>query len=210
VSRRRSRDFHRTENLSPFGRILERLIRSVPGCRGAAFVDHEGEAVDVAGYDSDWDIKVAGAHIRILLDDAASLPAGAVRTLVISTKSSSYFARVLPEGYAIAMVLGPRAAFEVSERAVTACAREFSLEAGFDLDRATPRWFPVEVSPRGARSVRPRRARAGADWHDVDVLGTLVGLRARERAYRVRLGNGAEVTLLREPLGRWWSDDQLE
>jgi hypothetical protein len=37
-----------------------------------------------------------------------------------------------------------------------------------------------------------------------------MGLRPSERGYRVRLAGGAEVTLVREAMGYWWMDDELD
>ena len=42
------------------------------------------------------------------------------------------------------------------------------------------------------------------------MLGRLAPLGPRERGWRVRLENGAEVTLVREPGGHWYADEALE
>jgi hypothetical protein len=42
------------------------------------------------------------------------------------------------------------------------------------------------------------------------VLGSLIGLRARERGFRVRLDHGIEATVVREPGGTWYSEDPID
>jgi hypothetical protein len=199
----------RTQAPSEFSRILDRALHSISGCRALAFVDAEGEAVEVAGFGEEFDIKVAGAQWSITLQDFRALPIGEIRDVMICAERSSYLVRSLPEGYSLVCVLVPKAAFHVSERALGRCLFELSREAGFESAVRKPRWHPVEVVPCGKRTARPRRLRGEAGWYDLQVLGAIVGLTRRERGYRVRLENGAEVSLVREPLGMWWSDEQL-
>ena len=47
-------------------------------------------------------------------------------------------------------------------------------------------------------------------WHEVQVIGRVAGLLRGERGYRVRTEDGAEMTLVRERLGRWYADTVLE
>jgi hypothetical protein len=65
----------------------------------------------------------------------------------------------------------------------------------------------VEVEALGPTH-RPTSLRAGSEWERVIVLGTVVGL-GRDRGYRVRLSSGAELTLVREPLGHWFVDELI-
>lgn len=199
----------RVQAESAFARILDRIVRSIPGCRAAAFVDQEGEAVDVAGYGTEFDIKVAGAHLRVVMAESETLPHGTIHDLVISASRTSYRIHVLPEGYALMLILASPAAFSISHRALNAATRALSKEAGFDLPVGGPKWFPVDVYAEGGKLQRPRRARGASHWFDVQVLGSVMGLGRRERGYRVRLDNGNELTFVREPLGRWWADDAL-
>jgi hypothetical protein len=41
-------------------------------------------------------------------------------------------------------------------------------------------------------------------------MGQMVGLRPREKGFRVRLPSGAEMLLVRERLGRWFADERVE
>lgn len=200
----------RAQGLSAFTLILQDLQNGCPGCRAAAFVDREGEAVDFIGGGDEFDIKVAAAHWRIVLDESQALPGAPTRRVIVGSARRSYVIESLPEGYAIVLVYSSRAAFGVSERALGACVRALCSEAGFRLERPIATWVRVEVYPRHPRRRRPEWVHVGGSWQSVDVLGVLVGLRPRERGYRVRLAGGAEVTLVREPLGHWWMDDELD
>ncbi len=53
-----------------FREILEDLVERTPGAIAAVFADWEGEAVGAytSGEETDYDIKVVGAHHGILLD----------------------------------------------------------------------------------------------------------------------------------------------
>ncbi len=198
----------RAQSPSAFSPFLEALQRGCPGCRSVAFVDREGEAVDYVGSGEEFDIKVAGAHWRILLHEAGALPGGALRRLVIVSAVRSYVVEQLPEGYALILVYPPSAAFGISERALSACSRALCSEAGFPPSRPAHTWAPIDVYPRHPRGRRPEWAYVDDTWQSVEVLGLLMGLRPRERGYRVRLGGGAEITLVREPLGRWWAGEE--
>ncbi len=201
----------RTADESAFSRILDELVAGTPGCRAVAFVDQEGEAIDIAGTGDEFDIKVVGAHMNFLLDTARSL--GVVRRLVVRGSTRSLAAITLPEGYSLVFILHRGAAFHASERALAHAASELAVEAGFGArTRPGPRWFPVEVAPLGAKDLRPTqlRPRASAAWHDVQILGTQMGLAKGERGYRIRTARGVEAMLVREPLGRWWCDEPVE
>jgi len=195
---------------SPFGSILARVVESSPGCHAAAFVDREGEAVDVAGVGEDFDIKVAAAHWQIVLQQIHGLPLGTVEKLLIGTAQRSYCIVPLAEGYSLVLQCKTRRAFHVSERAISVCCRALENEAGFEQVVAMVEWRAIEVLPSGSRLQRPERVQFGGKWEPVEVLGLLMGLPQRERGYRVRLQNGVEMTLVRESLGRWWTDETVE
>jgi hypothetical protein len=194
---------------SPFSIILERLLRGLPNCLAVGFIDLEGEAVEAVGWVDLFDIKVTGAHLLIILRTMPTAQPGATKELVITATRMSYRVQALPEGYALVLMFSRDGAFDISPRAVQACSRALCREAGFDESDQGPIWFAVEVTAQNAGASRPHKVRAEGDWHEVEVLGALVGLADRERGYRVRLANGNEVTLLREPLGRWWSDSPI-
>lgn len=202
----------RDQATSTFTRILERLLAATPGARAAALVDFEGETVDYAGALDPFDVKVTAAHWLIVLAELAEAPhVGVIQEVKVRAKSHGYYVRRLEENYAVVIVLHPRAAFAVSERAVAEAITCLSREAGWSLPRDTSRWSFVEVeTERRGRIRRPVRLKVNGAWQPVDVMGAVVGLAPRERGFRVRLPSGHEMMLVRERLGRWFADEHVE
>jgi hypothetical protein len=195
----------RDVDATAFTAILESLIERIPGAQAAALVDGLGETVDYAGRGDPFDVRVAAAHLRILLDGIGRVDGlGAPRWLVLRGAKKSFAASALPDGYALCVVVRPRAAFTLSLRAWSVCTRALALEAGWGaLPNEERAWFPVTVTtdPRG------RPLRIGS--MPVEVLGTVMGLSVRERGFRVRTSDGSEVTVVREASNLWYADDPL-
>lgn len=190
---------------TPFGRILGDLLARVPGAFAAALVDSEGETVDYAGLGDPFDVKVAAAHLRIVIRELEGFgKLGAPRWLVVRGGRRSIVTRSLPDGYALVLLLRRRAGFTSSERAFAVCERALAEEAGWPLARG-PLWYPISV--RIDRRGRP--SRVGPDGVAVEVLGAVMGLPARERGFRVRTSHGNELTLVREPGRAWYADAPL-
>lgn len=183
-----------------------------PGAQGAALVDFEGETVDYAGRLDPFELKITAAHWLIVLSETAeAAQLGPIQRLTVRARGRAYYVRRLEENYAVVLVLHPRAAFAVSERAVQEAIAAFSAEAGWPPPRDATRWFWVEVeSEHHGRAVRPRRLKVAGRFQPVEVMGALVGLAARENGFRVRLPSGAEMMLVRERLGRWFADEHIE
>jgi hypothetical protein len=208
----------RDSEASAFTAILDDLVARVPGAIAAGFVDSEGESVDYAGWLTPFDIKVAGAHWRIILNQLKELRwLGTPRTLVVRGAKRSTIARLLQDGYAIVLVLGRRAGFALPERAFSACEVAIAIEAGWPLDaRKFARWFPVLVEVDARR--RPASIVYGGLAEQVEVLGRLVEppvssseapAKIREQAFRVRLASGPEITLVREQGGFWYAEEPV-
>ena len=182
-----------------------------PGARSAALVDRDGETVDYAGRGNPYEMRVAAAHFRIVLDETLGQPSlAAVRSLVVRAARASFAIHALPDGYALVVWLTRGAGFRGLGRAVSACTRSMADEAGWTPARGAWYAMDVVVDPRGAprrRSARPerRQTRARGPRRDPGPLP----LRRAERAWRVRVPTGVELTLVREPGGFWYADEPV-
>lgn len=193
--------------------ILEQLVDRVAGCMAAALVDSQGETVDYAGRGDPFEMRVAAAHLQIILRELAVVAAlGEPRWCVIRAGTRSFAASALPDGYVLVLLLRPRAAFTISTRALKCCTRALAEEAGWTLremqqsDGVKQRsWFftKVETDRRG------RPTHVGEKRTSVEVLGAVMGLSVRERGFRVRTAEGSELTLVREPRQRWYADEPV-
>ncbi|AKU97186.1 hypothetical protein AKJ09_03850 [Labilithrix luteola] len=190
---------------SAFTAILAALVRRLPGAFAAALVDVQGETVDYAGDVDPFDVKVAAAHMRILLNDVDRLGAlGKPRSLVIRGAKRSIVTRALPEQYALVILLRRRAGFTASQRAFATCERALAAEAGWAVTpvKGAPIWHPIVVE--SDRRGRPRWM--GEPRLAVEVLGAVMGLPSNEQGFRVRTSTGSELTLVRESRRCWYTD----
>jgi hypothetical protein len=212
--KRQRRGALRDQSDSPFSAILSRLCDD-SGALAAALVDAEGETVDYAGLLTPYEIKVAAAEWRIVLAviHAAKVPGFRhVTELTVRAGGRTFSISALPDGYAIALCL-PRWSFAVSRRALAQASRELAREAGLDLPegRSQPSWTSVRVrtpeAPRHQR--RPDAIWLNDAWSPITILGRYQArdLPRSERGYLARLASGAEVFLVREPLGAWFVDN---
>jgi hypothetical protein len=213
VTRRAQRATSRDQAPSGFSTALERLCGST-NALSAALVDSIGETVDYAGVVDPFDTKVAAAEWALILESLKSTESldwrwttefsfrGRKRTFVVT---------ILGQGYALVIELRARR-LNVSARALSEAVRIISEEAGLELPSnwASPRerWTRVQVrSDKHQR--RPNAFMRAGQWCLVEVLGRLARnqLKQCEAGYRVRTEDGAELTLIREPLGYWYADD---
>jgi hypothetical protein len=189
---------------------LELFCRTT-GSASAALVDSQGETVDYAGRCSPFDVRLGAAECRILLElsQRCRHPAfGSARSTVFRSRRRGFQVLALSEGYALVVRL-PAGAFQVSSRALLVLAREICEDAGLPLrSELVSRWAAVEVAAAPGQPRRPRAIRVGHLWSDLEVLGSIAGqpVELGECGYRARLKSGAELTLVRERLGRWFAD----
>jgi hypothetical protein len=202
----------RDQGDSPFSVILKRLCDD-GGVLAAALVDAEGETVDSAGVLEPYDIKVMAAEWRIVLAVVEEQPGQLFRSissLSVRARGRSYLIEAMPDGYAIALRL-PRHSFNVSRRALSQAARELGSEAGIELPEARSQvhWARVHVRTQDKQDkLRPDAIWLGDRWSPITILGRYQArdLLRSERGYLARLVTGAEVFLVREPLGIWFID----
>jgi hypothetical protein len=210
VKRARRSIAKRDQRASVFGAALMRLCDAT-GARGAALVDAEGETVDYAGAIDPFDIKIAAAEWVIVLEALRISRTPVVRAvdqIIVRGTKKSYLVEVLEEGYALVVELLPHA-FGASRRALAEAHRELSKESGLALPRwmkaDRERWFRVDVRCEAGDARRPRALWMDGAWCTIEILGRWSGAAgSRDRGFRVRLPSGAEMTLAREPLGRWY------
>lgn len=212
--KRRRRGAVRDQSDSAFSAILGRLCDDC-GALAAALVDPEGETVDYAGLLDPYEIKVVAAEWRIVLAvvHESRLPGfHNVKSITVRAKSRSYFIEAMPDGYAIALRL-PRHCFNVSRRALSQATRELAREAALTRPeaRAEVHWARVRVrTPASSRLLRrPDAIWLGDDWSPLTILGRYQArdLSRSELGFLARLASGAEVFLVREPLGVWFIDN---
>lgn len=212
--KRRRRGAVRDQSDSAFSAILGRLCDD-SGALAAALVDGEGETVDYAGLLSPYEIKVAAAEWRIVLAVVreSRLPGfHNVVSLTVRARGRSFVIEGMPDGYAIALCL-PQHGFNLSRRALGQAMRELAGEAGIQLPeaRAQVNWARVRVrTPAGSRLYRrPDAIWLQEAWSPITILGRYQArdLSHSELGYLARLASGAEVFLVREPLGVWFIDN---
>jgi hypothetical protein len=212
--KRRRRGAVRDQSDSAFSAILARLCDDC-GALAAALVDPEGETVDYAGLLEPYEIKVVAAEWRIVLAvvHESRLPGfHHVKSVTVRAKGRSYFIEAMPDGYAIALRL-PRHCFNVSRRALSQASRELAREAALTRpeSRSEVHWVRVRVRTPASSSLlrRPDAIWLGDDWSPLTILGRYQArdLSRSELGYLARLASGAEVFLVREPLGVWFIDN---
>jgi hypothetical protein len=203
----------RDQTESAFTAILGDLVSRVPGARGAALVDREGETVDYAGEGDPFEMRVAAAHFRIVLDEAlAQRSLATARSLVVRAARASFTVYALPDGYALVVRFSRGGGFRGLGRAVASCIRSLAREAGWPAQPIA--WYPIDVVPDDRGSPRGVRAVAGPEIVPLDVSLEVLGryeaaMPEHERAWRVRIPSGVEFTLVREPGGFWYADQPV-
>lgn len=211
--RRRRTLVERDQAVSSFSASLQRLCEST-GALGATLVDHQGEAVDYAGYLEPYHLRVMAAEWRIVLDiarDAKKLGLADAQEFAVRARNKSFVLVALTEGYALVLEL-PHRAFSFSRRALTEAVREIELEAGLapsPVTRAGERWSQLDVRTAPGNRRRPIEVWMEGSWKPVTILGRYAdaGRRGRFVGYRARLATGHEFALIREPLGLWFAGD---
>jgi len=103
----------------PYQRILDELVRAVPGAQGALLLDSEGEVVVQAGA-RDYRHKLIGAYQGIALAVAQKIGrrhgAGAIQGLTCRYTDAALVLRPLKDGYYFVLSIGPDAIVAEAER----------------------------------------------------------------------------------------------
>jgi hypothetical protein len=198
----------RDQHESAFAAILADLIVRVPGARAAVLVDRDGETVDYAGFRTPYELKVAAAHFRIVLDETIGQPLihhalGIPRRVVVRARRASFVVQSLPGAYALVLWLARGAGFRGLTRAIPVCVYRLAREAGWPA-YVCP-WHPTDVKLDARHA--PSALLFGLREDPLEVLGRFrTVLPEHERAWRVRNSFGIEFTLVRESRGFWYMD----
>ncbi len=109
-------------------------MEDTPNAVGAAFADEEGEAVDFYGLVDPFDLKLAAAHLGILLTRLEELcgchQLGPLTELHIVAETGQYVSRPVGLGYQVTVVLEPVASLPKLQRAFEQALAEIRVEAG--------------------------------------------------------------------------------
>jgi hypothetical protein len=203
----------RDQHASAFSASLLRLCDAV-GAPGAAIVDAGGETVDYAGTVDPFDIKVAAAECAVVLArlKACRSPLlASTSELRIRAARKSYVVRALADDYALVLQLLAHS-FAVSARGLNEAVREVSFEAGLPVPlaaRGKEQWVRVDVRCEPRASRRPSSIWVKGAWLPVEVLGRWMDAGSRDLGYRTRVDSRVELTLIREPMGRWYAEAPL-
>ncbi|HET7747577.1 MAG TPA: roadblock/LC7 domain-containing protein [Vicinamibacteria bacterium] len=97
----------------PYRRLLEAIVRFVPGAEGAILLDSEGEVVVEAGPQRDFRHRLIGAYQGIALKTAlrtgARYGTGAVDAMLCRYDQGTLILRPLKDGYYFVVALRPEA-----------------------------------------------------------------------------------------------------
>jgi predicted regulator of Ras-like GTPase activity (Roadblock/LC7/MglB family) len=95
---------------SAFGDILARMIESLPGARGAIFVDWEGETVAEAPGVGNDDLRILAAHWAIVYYQTRTVfgkhGLGVPEELVLRFPNRAIVLRMVTEEYLVLLALG--------------------------------------------------------------------------------------------------------
>jgi hypothetical protein len=210
--RRRAPSPARDQDVTPFTPILQRLVDATPGGQAAALVDYEGETVDYVGDVDTFELKVSAAHWQLVFSEMSETSFfNQTRQIVVRARGRGYVLRRLPSNYVLLLIVYPHAAFSASQRTLEEAEARLRAEAGWPRPAySSPPWFRVDVETPPHDRCRPIRLRAANGWQPVEVMGCMVGLKPREKGFRVRLPSGAEMLLVRERPGRWFADEHFD
>lgn len=198
----------RDQDVTPFAEILTEFCEA-SGARCSALVDCEGETVDYGGDGDPFDIRILAAEWRLILHRLGETKALAPASeLFIRARMKSFSIITLPQGYALVTELGRRAS-SVSERALGHAKKRLCLEAGFLTEEPEQSdWTSVVVREEPGHTRRPMSVYLDDQSQEVTVIGRVsLPQGPAERSFRVRLSSGDERTLVREPFGHWYIEE---
>ncbi|MCA9615752.1 MAG: hypothetical protein KC586_23510 [Myxococcales bacterium] len=209
-----SEEAERDQVESSFTQILRRLWIANVDVLAAVLVDVDGECVDYCSALPPFDAKVAGAHLRVIVDDVRRFMeriGGAEPSRIeIHGSERDLVARRLGDGYLLVVVTNATGTDQALLADVESVAEALRSEAGL----STPGWDPtadLEVHVRRATGweFAPRAFVEDGRTHEIaSVLGRWEesGPLAGDHlvCFRVQTEGGTEATLAYDPIEKRW------
>ncbi len=194
----------RSLDATDFTPSLEALVEALSEVRTAAFIDDEGEAVDLASRDEEFEARIAGAVLSLPLHRVRGLTrklhAGTLRGICIVGRERCAITRRVADGLDLVMVLDGGEVREVTLHGLVDTAAEIAAVAGLDDDVTG---FAVEASAVAEGAGRPLAVwERGVRRAVLEVLGVLVENGVTHVLVRT---DGAREVLLRHDgeTGHW-------
>jgi hypothetical protein len=198
-----------------FTPILRRIWASMPLVLAAVFVDMEGECIDYVSALDPFEAKVSAAHAHMLLmalrSSRSRLGLNEPFALTITGRERELWARRVSEDYMLVAVLQPGADHVQVGVLLSNAGREFRDEVGAALPPWEPASAGLEVIVRAAVGwpyAPSAFSQEGVRVIVSDVLGRWTepggALGDDLICFRVRTGEGQELTLVHDPGGDGW------
>jgi predicted regulator of Ras-like GTPase activity (Roadblock/LC7/MglB family) len=211
----RRQEAPRDQAESAFTPILRRLWEQLPALLAAAFVDVEGECIDYVSRVEPYEAKVNAAHLHMLLGSLvhswSKLGQGEAFGLEIDGSAREACVRRVAADYMLVVVLAAGTEPTQRDNAIALACAEFRQEVGL----APPPWeaafrrLSVRVRPATGWNYAPQGYSDGVLRVTItDVIGRWTepgGSRGEDLVcFRVRTGEGQELTLVHDPDGAGW------
>lgn len=201
---------------SEFTPLLRRAWARAPEVLAVAFVDQEGECIDYCSALEPFDAKVAAAHMTVVMAEVergiGALGGGRTRQLVVQASERDLLVRRVSDEHAVVAVTvsggaGVRAVLDGLEELVSALRHEGRIERPHwdRLRRALHVQLRAAVGwPYAPLAIVERGRRVPV----TEVLGRWTegspGAADAVECFRVRTGDGEELTLVHDPIEDAW------
>jgi hypothetical protein len=217
---------------SAFADILERLAARLPGVLALVLVDSEGETVDYWTRRDPYEARVVGAQVQLFfrlvseglkdppiwatfrfgpdLPRATAHPPGTTGNgspnPVETVGTRTLYARRVGPVYTLVTEFDAAVTRMHTRRALEVTERELADEGGWQAPASL--WTSVRVDQDSKG--RPYAVVDGQGVaQELQILGKIQGLPPRERGWRIRLSQGREMNLVREPGEFWYVDGRF-
>lgn len=217
---------------SAFADILERLAARLPGVLALVLVDSEGETVDYWTRRDPYEARVVGAQVQLFfrlvseglkdppiwatfrfgpdLPRATAQPPGTAGdgslNPVETVGTRTLYARRVGPVYTLVAEFDAAVTRMHARRALEVTERELADEGGWEAPASL--WTSVRVDQDSKG--RPYAVFDGQGVaQELQILGKIQGLPPRERGWRIRLSQGREMNLVREPGEFWYVDGRF-